>query len=110
MRVSFYYAERGDACYLSNHDIWRKDGDHVYLPAQAYEQSTEGVIWMAKMEGINIDLNMDTDKLQRKLSAIAKHSEALAQELKEIDADESVKDENIYISVDDKKWLSGVRA
>jgi len=38
---------------------------------------------MGKLSDITIDMN--TGKFQQKLSAIAKHTEALAQELKEID-------------------------
>jgi transposase-like protein len=40
---------------------------------------------MAEAKGITVDVLMNTDKLQRKLKAIAKHAEALANELDAID-------------------------
>lgn len=38
-------------------------------------------------KGLNIELSLDTDILTLKLEAIARHAEALADELKQIDAD-----------------------
>ena len=40
---------------------------------------------MAEPEGITLKMEMNTDKLQMKLRAIAKHAEALANELDAID-------------------------
>lgn len=40
---------------------------------------------MKETEGLTITVGMNTDKLQLKLRAIAKHAEALAKELDEID-------------------------
>lgn len=39
---------------------------------------------MAEAKGITVNVEMNTDKLQMKLRAIAKHAEALANELDEI--------------------------
>lgn len=40
---------------------------------------------MTKVKGITIELETNTDKMQLKLRAIAKHTEALANELDAID-------------------------
>ena len=40
---------------------------------------------MAEAKGITIELDMDTNNLSAKLKAIAKHAEALADELDAID-------------------------
>lgn len=40
---------------------------------------------MKKAKGITVNVEMNTDKLQMKLRAIAKHTEALANELADID-------------------------
>lgn len=40
---------------------------------------------MAETKGVTVNVELNTDKLQMKLRAIAKHAEALANELNEID-------------------------
>ena len=42
---------------------------------------------MANAKGITVKVGIVTDKVQRKLRAIEKHFEALADELEEIDKD-----------------------
>lgn len=58
---------------------------------------------------VSITVGMDTDKLQQKLRAIAKHTEALANELDEIDKAGRPEDEEIIdkttINADDKAWI-----
>lgn len=42
---------------------------------------------MEKKSKVSIAVDMNTDSMQRKLRAISKHTEALANELEEIDKD-----------------------
>lgn len=42
---------------------------------------------MEDVKGITVKVGIDTDKAQQKLQAIAKHLEALADELEEINKD-----------------------
>lgn len=54
-------------------------------------------------KNLNIDINLNTNTLQRKLRVIAKHTEALANELDEIDNSD---DENSFY-VNGVKYYKG---